>query len=133
MEIIISIAKIILAILPFLNRKSRIKGRWRAEYVEDGYTNRLAEMVEANQLWSLVWGKIKPIDNLSDPEWKFYGLIREQVLVGIYFAEEKLHHWQGSFTLSFNDDEKLLTGYYAGFEESTQTIVASSYSWRKLT
>ena len=132
METLILFARFIIAVLPFLNRKSKLKGKWRAEYSRSGSKQKLNELIELSQLSSLVWGTIKPIDNPADPEWKCYGLNRDQVLVGIYFSAERLHHWQGSFTLVLSDHKDKLVGHYSGFEESTQSIVMSPYVWHRL-
>ncbi len=131
MDILISLAKIILAILPFLARKSKIKGSWIARFQKQDTVDMVDELVEAKQLWSLVWGKIRPLNNPNDPPWQFFGLMREQVFVGIYFAKEKLQHWQGSFTLKLDTDENGLTGVYSGFEEETQEIIGSKYIWKR--
>lgn len=131
MELFITIAKIILSILPFLNRKSKIKGEWIAIYHEQTNGKETKETVVVNQLWSLVWGNISPRENLNDPSWKFNGIIRDQVLVGIYFAKEKFQHWQGSFTLKWDNTKNKLFGIYSGFEESSQKIISSDYSWVK--
>jgi hypothetical protein len=132
MDYLVFFAKVIVAILPFLNRKSKLKGKWHAQYPSADTGEEKSELVELNQLWSLVWGTIKPVDNPADPEWQCYGLIREQVFVGIYFSREKLRHWQGSFTLTLSATEEELTGYYSGFEETRQSIVSSPYKMTKL-
>ena len=130
---LIPIAKLLVAILPFLSRKSKLKGKWRARYLPYGGGEELVELVELNQLSSMVWGAIKPIDNEMDPpKWLCYGINRDQVFVGVYFSKERLKHWQGSFTLSFKDDYNILQGYYSGFEETEQQIVTSEYRWDKL-
>jgi len=101
----IQIAKLLVAILPFLSRKSKLKGKWKARYLPYEGGDELVELVELNQLFSMVWGAIKPIDNEMDPpKWLCYGINRDQVFVGVYFSKERLKHWQGSFTLSFKDD-----------------------------
>lgn len=131
MELLLILAKIILAVLPFINRKSEIKGEWIAIYQEQNTNKELKEKVVANQLWSLVWGKIYPLDNLNDPLWKFRGIIRDQVIVGLYLAKDKLQHWQGSFTLKWDNTKNELAGIYTGFEEKRQMVISSNYFWTK--
>ena len=128
LEIFILIAQFIGRVLPFLVDRSRLTGIWTAEYT--GKKARKTERVQARQLSSLVWGTIEPITNPSDPTWTFYGLMRDQVLVGIYFAREKLGHWQGSFTMVLHDEDTLM-GTYSGFEEEPQKIVGSPYKWTR--
>lgn len=133
MDLLFFIAKIIIAILPFLNRKSELKGKWNAEYISASTKEKLIERVQLNQLLSLVWGTIEPVTNPNDPIWTCYGLNRDQVFVGIYFSRERLGHWQGSFTLKFKNQRKNeLIGQYQGFEEELQQIIGSPYTWTKL-
>jgi hypothetical protein len=90
----------------------------------------MSEAVEAQQFRKLVWGNIKPIDNLKDPPWKFYGIVRDQVLVGVYLASERLGHWQGAFTMVVRSNE-LIEGTYIGFDEDDQSVVSSPYKWER--
>ncbi len=132
MDILVMLAKFVVAVLPFLNRHAKMKGTWKATYHEHDSKQPLTELVELNQLSSLVWGRIKPLDNEYDPTWLCYGIMRDQVLVGMYFSSERLRHWQGSFALCLTPEGDALTGHYCGFEEASQTIVDSHYAWSKV-
>lgn len=126
---IVGCLKILAAILPPLAKRGKLTGRWYAEYEAEKTREVCRETVKATQLFSVVWGTISPQRGV-DPEWRFHGLIRDQVFVGIYWAAERLRHWQGSFTLVFQKSGEL-SGVYSGFEEETQSLVSSRYDWQK--
>ncbi len=129
--IAVTSAKLLVRLLPFLARRGRLTGRWRAEYQSQESGAAMKELVEAQHFRTIVWGTIAPVDNPDDPRWTFYGRMRDQVLVGIYMARERLGHWSGAFCLVLKGDSKL-KGNYVGFEEDTGSIVGSEYSWTKL-
>ena len=119
----------------------KIAGEWSATYTEYDTGIVRTESVRMNQDGSIVWGYIDPdpATTHKNPPWRFYGTVRDGVLVASYWSEQIQGHYQGSFTLkvekhaefSEGADPKALemNGFYTGFEKALGKILQGQYRW----
>jgi hypothetical protein len=113
-----------------------IRGAWKAEY-QDLHGNSCTESIQLHQFGWRVRGEIhyrlvpKAQSPKIDKVFAFEGFIRNDLVVGNYWNQDRRQKGAGAFTLALRSAGDTLAGESAWFDVEADKIVSAPYQWTR--